>query len=66
MYQINALHGDKLSETPREWNRKPPEVHFKLRNAATNTSPVVSAIMGRLNHHAVDNADVELPFRLSI
>ena len=33
--------------------------HFKYRTYPPKTSPVVFAIMGRLNHHAIDNGDVE-------
>ena len=60
MNQFNALHGEETNELPREWNIQPPEVHFKYRNSPTKTSSVVSSIMGRLNHRAVDNGDFEV------
>ena len=65
--QFNALHGDKPKEPPREWNRQPPEDHFKSRSYPSRTNPVVSAIMGKLNHHAIDNGDInsELPVEYS-
>ena len=56
--QFNALHGEEPNEPPREWSDQPPEDHFKLRTSPTNTSPVVSAIMGILNHYDIDNGDV--------
>ena len=58
MNQFNALHGDEPKEPPREWNRQPPEAHFKSRSSPSRTNPVVSAIMGKLNHHAIDNGDI--------
>ena len=61
MNQFNSLHGDEPNEPPREWSSQPPEAHFKSRTSTSNTSPVVSAIMGRLNHHAIDNGDVKVP-----
>ena len=60
MNQFNALHGDEPTEPPREWNCQPPAAHFKSRTSPTKTSPLVSAIMGRLNHNTVDNDDVEV------
>ena len=61
MNQLNALHGDEKNEPPREWNSQPPAADFKSRNFPSNTGPMVSAIMGRLNHHAIDNGDVKVP-----
>ena len=58
MNQFNTLHGKEQNEPPRDWNSQPPESHFKYRTSPTNTSPVVSYIMGRPNHHAIDNGDV--------
>ena len=60
MNQFNALHGDEKTETPKEWNIQPASDHFKSRTSPPKTRPVVSSIMGRLNHHAVDNGDVEV------
>ena len=56
----NALHGYEPTEPPIELNSQPTEYHFKSRISPTKTSLVVSAIMGRLNHHAIDNGDVEV------
>ena len=53
--QFNALHGDEPNDLPRGRNRQPPEAHFKYRTSPPQTSPVVSAIIGRLNHHVIDN-----------
>ena len=58
MNQFNALHGDEPKETPREWNSQPPATHFKPRSSPSRTNPVVSAIMGKLNHHAIYNGDI--------
>ena len=60
MNQSNAPHGDKPSESPREWNKQTTEVHFKSCTPAPKSSLVVSAIMGRLSHHAVDNGNLEV------
>ena len=58
--QFDAFHGYKPTDTPIDWNRKPPEAHFKHLNSNPKTSPVVSAITGRLNHNVIDNGDVEV------
>ena len=58
MNQFNALHGDKLKELPREWNSQPPAAHFKSRSSTSRTNTVLSAIMGKMNHHAIDNGDI--------
>ena len=58
--RFNALHGEKTNEPPIGWNIKPPADHFKFRTSPPKTSPVVSAIMGRLNHHVLDNGDFEV------
>ena len=58
MNQFNALHGDKTKEPPIEWNSQPPVAHFKSRFSPFRTNPVVSAIMVKLNHHAIDNGDI--------
>ena len=61
MNQFNALHGDKPKEPPREWNIQPLAYHFKSSSYPSRTKPVISAIMGKLNHHAMDNNDVKVP-----
>ena len=61
MNQFNALHGDETNEPPRDWNSNPPAAHFKYRTSPSKTNPVISAIMGRLNHHSIDNGDVKVP-----
>ena len=58
MNQFNALNGDKPKEPLGEWNSQPPEAHFKSRYSPCRTNPVVSAIMGKLNHYAIDNGDI--------
>ena len=58
--QFSALHGNKPNEPPREWNSQPPEYHFNYRISTPKTIHVVSAIMGRLNHNAIDNGDAEV------
>ena len=60
MNQLNALHGDEPNDTPIEWNTQPPASHLKYRTYPPKTSPVVSAIMGRLNHPAIDDGGVEV------
>ena len=59
MNQFNALHGDEPNEPPREWISQPPEAHFNSSTSPSNTIPVVSDIIGRLNHHSVYNGDVK-------
>ena len=61
MNQFNALHGEKPKKPPREWNSQPPAAHFKSRSSTFRTSPVVSDIMGKLNHHAINNGDIKIP-----
>ena len=58
MNQFNALHVDKPKELPREWNSQPPSDHFKSKSSPSITNPVVSAIIGKLNHHAIYNGDI--------
>ena len=60
MNPFNVLRGDEPNEPPIEWNSQPSEAHFKYRTSPPKTSPVVSSIMGRLNHHVIDNGDVEV------
>ena len=52
---FNALHGEEPNETPREWNSQLTEAHFKSITSTPKTIPMVSAIMGILNHHDIDN-----------
>ena len=56
--QFNALHVDGPKEPPREWNSQPPVAQFKSRSSPSRTNPVVSDIMGKLNHRAIDNGDI--------
>ena len=58
--QFNSFHGGEPTEPPRKWNSQPPSGHFKSSTSPPKTSPVVSAIMGRLNHHDIDGGDVEV------
>ena len=58
--QFNALHGDKTTDTPREWSSQPTSDHFKYSTSPTKTSPLVLYIMVRLNHHAIDNCGVQV------
>ena len=58
--QLNYLNGNELTEQPREWNSQYPEAHFKYRKSPPKTSPVVSAIIERLNHRAIDNGGVKV------
>ena len=57
--QFNALHDNKTTESLIEWNIQPTEVHFKYQNSPTKTSPMVSAIMGKLNHRVIYIGDVQ-------
>ena len=60
MYQLNSLHGEEPTYPPRECNIQDPFSQFKYRTSSPKTSPEVSTIMVRFNHHALDNGDVEL------
>ena len=60
MNQFNALNCEEPNDPPRDWNIQPPASHFKSRTSPPKTSPMVSAIMGVLNHRAIDNGDVEV------
>ena len=57
---FNALHGDESTDPPIEWSSQPQPDHFKSRTSPPKISPAVSAITGRLNHHTIDNSDVEV------
>ena len=61
MNKLNVLNGDEPNEQPMEWNSQPTAANSKSRTSPSKTNPVISAIMGRLNHHAIDNGDVEVP-----
>ena len=61
MNKLNTLHGDEPKEPPRELNSQPLEAHFKFRSSTSRTNPVISAIMGKLNHHAINNGDIQIP-----
>ena len=60
MNKFNSLHGEQPNYPPRELNIQRPSSHFKSRTSTTKISTVVSAIMGGLNHHSIDNGDVEV------
>ena len=57
MNQFIAIHGEESNEQLIEWNSQPPEDHFKYSTYPTNKSPVVSALIGRLNHRSIDNGE---------
>ena len=58
--QFKFLHGEEPTEPPRYCNSQPPAAHLKSSTSPPKTSPVVSAIMGRLNLHAIDNGGVQV------
>ena len=60
MNQFNVIHYYEPTEPSTEWNSQPTPVHFKFRTSPPKTSPVVFSIMVRLNHHAIDNGDVQV------
>ena len=60
MNQYNALHGEEPNEPPKEWNSQITEALSKSRTSHPTTSPVVSDIMGILNHRTIDNSGVEV------
>ena len=60
MNQCNNLCGEEPTDPPGEWNSQHTVSHFQYRTYPTKTNPVVSDIMGRLNHHAINNGDVEV------
>ena len=61
MDYFNTINGDEPKELQREWNNQPPEAHFKSRSSPYRTNHVISAIIGKLNHRAMDNGDVKIP-----
>ena len=60
MNQFNALRVNEPNEIPIEWSIQPLVAHFKSRTSPSNTSPVVSAIMGKNNHCAIDNGNFQV------
>ena len=58
--QFNALHADEPTEQPREFSSQPLVDHSKQRTYPPKTIPMVSGIVGRLNHHVVDNDEAEV------
>ena len=60
MNQFRILHVDEPTEPPSECNIQTREYHFKSSTYPPKNSPVVSAIMGWLNHRTIGNGDVEL------
>ena len=58
--QFNSLHGDEPKEPPRYFNSQPPADYFESRISPSRTNPIISAIMGKINHHAIDNGDVKI------
>ena len=60
MNKFNTLHGGETADPPRECNIQPTVSPLKYRTSPPKTSPVVSDIMDRLNHHVVDDGDVDV------
>ena len=60
MNKFNDLHGNEPTDPPQDWISEPRSYHFKYRNSYSNNIPVDSDIMGKLNHHAIDNVDVNV------
>ena len=58
MNQINASYVEEPTDPPRECNSQPPASHLKSSTSHPKNIPVVSDIMGILNHHSIDNGDV--------
>ena len=61
MNQFNVRHGDEPNEPQKEWNSQLPADNFKSRTYPSKTNPVISAIIGKLYNHAIDNGDVKVP-----
>ena len=57
---FNTPRGEKPTDPPIEWNSETTYVQSKPCTSPTKTGPVILAIIGRLNHHAIDNGDVEV------
>ena len=60
MNQLNTLHGNEPTDTPRYWNSQPLSVHSKYWTSPPNNSPVILSMMVRLNHHVIDNSYAEV------
>ena len=60
MNQLNTLHGNEPTDTPRYWNSQPLSVHLKSQTSPPNNSPMVLSIMVRLNHNIIYNGDAEV------
>ena len=60
MNQFNSFRGEEPTDPPRDWNSQIPADQFKSSTSPPKTSPMVSAIMGLLNHNAVDDGDIEV------
>ena len=60
MNQLNTLHVNEPTNTPRYWNSQPLSVHLKSQTSPPNNSPVILAIMVRLNHYVIDNGNAEV------
>ena len=58
--QYNVIHSDKPTDTTRECSSQPSPVHSEYLNSDPKNIHAVWAIMGRLNHHTVDNGDIEV------
>ena len=64
--QFNEVHGNTQHEPTKEWTRTSPAAQLKSPNSTTRSStdkinsPIVSDIIGKLNHYAVDNGDIEV------
>ena len=59
--KFNAHHDEKPKEPPIEWSSQPPAYHLKSTTSPSRTNPLISDIIGELNHHAIDNGDVKIP-----
>ena len=57
---LNTLHGNEPTEKPIDLKNQPPSDHLEPRTSPPKTNPVVSDIMGILNHHTIDNGYVEV------
>ena len=60
MNQLNAFNDDKTNNPPIQCNSQSPADHFKPCTSPPKISPMVSAIMGRLNNIEIGNGDVEV------
>ena len=60
MNQFDVLNGKEPTDTPKEWNNQPTAAYFKPSTYPPKTGTVVSDIMGRLNHHVIDNGDIDV------